>query len=191
MIKLLSSSQGSTLTEEPKLPRSQKLLKSWDEGACPRRYLVPKDRYHHVYFEALELAAAEIERLFNQSDLQLMKELELLLIKAGNGEKVKPISESVWEVFRNDVDPDHWMVQLSMIPNLIKTAFADNITIKKVTTVRTIDDATNQNEIYKGMFNEANKLLKIIYILHFLLLVQQPKYHFPFFVELKLSYEVL
>ena len=86
-----------------------------DEGACPHRYLVPKDRYRHVYFEALELAAGEIERRFNQSDLQLIKELELLLINAGNGDKVEPISESVWKYLENDVDPDHLMVQLSMM----------------------------------------------------------------------------
>ena len=116
-----------------------------------------------MYFEALELPAGEIERRFNQSDLQLIKELELLLIKAGNGEKVEPISESVWKYLENDVDPDHLMVHLSMIPNLIKTAFADNITIKKVTNVRTIADTMNQNEIYKGMLNEVDKLLWIYF----------------------------
>ena len=68
-----------------------------------------------MYFEALELAAGEIERRFNQSDLQLIKELELLLINAGNGDKVEPISKSVWKYLENDVDPDHLMVQLSMM----------------------------------------------------------------------------
>ena len=159
--QVVEQSSSSTVTEEPKFPRSRKLPKRLDEGACPHRYLVLKDRYRHVYFEALELATGEIERRFNQSDLQLIKELELLLIKAGNGEKVEPISESVWKYLENDVDPDHLMVQLSVIPNLIKTAFADNITIKKVTNVRTIADAMNQNEIYKRMLNEVDKLLRI------------------------------
>ena len=72
------------------------------------------------------------------------------------------------EVFRKYVDPDHLMVQLSMIPNLIKSAFADNITIKKVTNVRTIADAMNQNEIYKGIvLNEVDKLLRIYFTFPF------------------------
>ena len=57
--QVVEQSSSSTLTEEPKLPRSQKLPKRLDEGACPHLYLVPKDRYRHVYFEALELAAEE------------------------------------------------------------------------------------------------------------------------------------
>ena len=61
------------------------------------------------------------------------------------------------------MDLDHLMVQISMMPNLIKTAFVDNITIKKVTNVRTIADAMNQNEIYKGMLNEVDKLLRIYF----------------------------
>ena len=52
-------------------------------------------------------------------------------------------------------------MQLSMIPNLIKTAYADNI---KVTNVRTIADAMIKSEIYKGMLNEVDKLLDIFYI---------------------------
>ena len=76
-----------------------------------------------------------------------------------------------------------------MIPNLIKTAFADNniITIKKVTNVRTITDAMNQSEIYKGMLNEVDKLLKIYFTFPVTIIVQQPKD----LVELRLSYEVL
>ena len=48
-----------------------------------------------MYFEALELASGEIGRRFNQSDLELIKELELLPIKAANGEKIEAISEPV------------------------------------------------------------------------------------------------
>ena len=87
----------------------------------------------------------------------------MVLLKAGSGEKLEPISEFVWKYFLNNVDPDHLMVQRSMISNLIKTAFADNITTKKVTNVRTIADAMNQNEIYKGMLNEVDKLLRIYF----------------------------
>ena len=37
---------------------------------------------------------------------------------------------------------------------MIKTAFANNISIKKVTNVRTIADAMQQSEVYRGMLSE-------------------------------------
>jgi len=41
-------------------------------------------------------------------------------------------------------------VQLSMLPDMIKTAL--NGTIKRVTNVRTIADTMMQSEIYQNMF---------------------------------------
>ena len=53
-----------------------------DEGASPHQYLVPKDRYHHAYFEVMELAAGEVERRFKQSDLHIIRKIEKLLLDA-------------------------------------------------------------------------------------------------------------
>ena len=52
----------------------------------PHHYLEPKDRYRHIYYEALELVAGEVERRFDQPDLQVIKDLEMLLLSAANGE---------------------------------------------------------------------------------------------------------
>ena len=38
-------------------------------GAPTHRYPDPKDRYCHIYFEALELATGEIKRRFDREDL--------------------------------------------------------------------------------------------------------------------------
>ena len=46
-----------------------------------------------------------------------------------------------------------------MIPDMIKTAFDGNV--RKVT--RTLADAMNKNEIYKGMLSEVDRLLKIYF----------------------------
>ena len=43
---------------------------------------------------------------------------------------------------------------------MIKTAFAD-VPIKKVINVRTIANAMQQINIYKGMLSEIDKVLKI------------------------------
>ena len=60
--------QSSSLTNEPNPPRNKKFPRRLDEGHCPHRYLSPKDKYRHDYFETLELAVGEIMR-FRKSDI--------------------------------------------------------------------------------------------------------------------------
>ena len=52
-----------------------------------------------------------------------------------------------------------------MLPDMIKTAFAGDVLIKKVTNVRTIANAIQQSEIYKleEMLSEIDKVLKICF----------------------------
>ena len=38
-------------------------------GESPHLCKEPKDRYRHIYFEALALVAGEVERRFDQPDL--------------------------------------------------------------------------------------------------------------------------
>ncbi len=47
-----------------------------EDGAQPYRFVSPKDRYRHAYFEALEQA---IDRRFDQSDLSVVVEIESFL----------------------------------------------------------------------------------------------------------------
>ena len=43
-----------------------------------------------------------------------------------------------------------------MIPDMIKTAFDGSV--KKVTIMRTLTDAMNNSEVYRGMLSEVDKL---------------------------------
>ena len=45
-------------------------------------------------------------------------------------------------------------IQLLMVADMIKTSLKDKMAIKEVTNVRTIADAMQQSEIYKGMLTE-------------------------------------
>ena len=71
---------STTFTDEPGLPRQRKLPRRYDGGESP------KARYRHTYFEVLDLVVGEIERRFDHDDLPSVKLIELLLLKAGNGE---------------------------------------------------------------------------------------------------------
>ena len=118
------------------------------------RYQAPKDRYRHIYFEALELAYAEVERRF---DIQTF---QFLLVQAANDEILQP-DECLLKYRENDVDEGRLSVQLS---DLIKDAFQDtHIRIKSVTNVRTIAEAMNRSEIYKRMLGKVHKILKLTF----------------------------
>ena len=163
MFDLFYNLQASNLTEPPKLPRYRKVPKRLDGGERPHCYPDPKDRYRHIYYETLELVSGEIERRFNQSDLNTVKDLEELLLTAANGElgQEYQIPEALSSYLEGDIDQIRLKVHLSMIPDMIKTAF--DRSIKKVTTVRTLTAAMNKSEVYKGMLSEVDKLLQIYF----------------------------
>ena len=139
-------------------PVTGKKPKRLDGGESPHRFLTPKDQYRHTFFESLELPAGEVEKRF---DLHLIKKIEGLLLNAGNGQSTD-IEADVQEYLKQDIDCSRLQMQLSMIPDMIKTAFP-NHPVLKVTNVRTIADAMNQNGIYKSMLSELDKCLKIFF----------------------------
>ena len=70
------------------------------------------------------------------------------------------IEADVQEYLKQDIDCSRLQIQLFMIPDMIKTAFS-NCPVLKVTNVRAIAGAMNQNSIYKSMLSELDKYLKI------------------------------
>ena len=58
-----------------------------------------------------------------------------------------------------DFDQERLKCQLSLIPDMIKTA--TDGTINKVTHIRTIADIMQRSSIYQGMLSEVFKLLKL------------------------------
>ena len=101
-----------------------------------------------------------MERRFDQTDLHIIKDLELLLLSAANGERFQ-IPKALSSYMEGDVDQACLKIQLLMILDMIKTAFDGSI--KKVTIMRTLTDAMNKSEIYKGMLSEVEKLLKMYF----------------------------
>ncbi len=149
------------LTEEPCLPRYRRRPRRLDDGEHPHNYQVPKDRYRHIYFEVLELVYGEIESRFDQADFRIMQSLENLLLKAANGEVLKP-EQSLLAYLERDIDTEKFAIQLHMITDMIKNAF-QNHPIKSVTNVRTIAEGMSQSEMFKRMLGEVHKVLKLYF----------------------------
>ena len=151
------------LTEEPCLPWHRTIPKRFDDGGPPLWYNNPKEKCHQAYFQTLDLAVGEVEKRFEQTDLHIIENIEVLLLKAGNGELIGSIPPVVQNYLSQDFDQDCLKTQPSLVNNTIKTANEGNVPITKVTNVRTIAKAMNTSEIYKTMLSKVYKLLQLYF----------------------------
>ena len=123
-----------------------------DEGSHPHRFSSPKDLYRQAYYEVLDLAVGELQKRFKQSDLNIVRDIETLLINSanGNGKDAVDITKETEEyLVAHHVD----IARLPMMPDAIKTIWKgpENVPLK-VTSVRTIVDAFNSSNIVKRTF---------------------------------------
>ena len=77
-----------------------------------------------------------MEKRFDQPDLHTIKDIEVLLLKAGNGEVIDSIPLVIQSYLDKDLDQDRLRTQLSLVSDMIKTAFIGSIPVTKVTNVR-------------------------------------------------------
>ena len=127
-----------------------------DHGSSPHTYACVKDMYMygHAYYEALDLVSEEVERRFQQSDINTIKEIEVFLLSASNRDVIDTSPDTVVDFLKNDAEVDHLKIQLHVLPDLINTALAGSI--KKATYIRTIVDALVKSNIYQNMLHEVN-----------------------------------
>ena len=151
--------ESASLTEEPCRLRQRKLPRRFDDGSAAHQYENPKSRYRHLYFEVLELAAGEVDRRFDHEDLHTIKEIELLLLNAGNGENLDSFHPLVSSFLQNDFDLDRLKTHLSLVNDVIKEANTGSVPVRRVTNVRTISEAMNTSQIYKTMLSKCTSFL--------------------------------
>ena len=78
--------------------------------------------HHHAYYEALDLVSKEIERRFQQSNIDKIKEIEVVLLSATNGDVIDTLPDNVADFLKNDVEADCLEIQLHMMPDLIHSS---------------------------------------------------------------------
>ena len=113
-----------------------------------------------VYFEALDFLIEELTDRFEQrAVMKPVLGLESLLVKSANGEpfsdELKEVQESV---YGPDFDIERLKNQLAVLVDVIRQAL---LSVKKVSSIRTICDAMNTQSVYKEMFTETHKLLRL------------------------------
>ena len=94
--------------------------------------------YRHKYFEVLDLLISEIRRRFHQPSFTILHDIEQLLVNSCNATSVEfPQSEA--DIYAADLKVDCLRIQLSMLPDVIRTANKEyGFTVKKVTSLNTI-----------------------------------------------------
>ena len=148
------------LTSEPSLPRKRKVPRKINDGASPHEYRSPRERHRHLYFEVTELTAGEVERRFVQPDIQLISAIESTILEFSNNTPTTSLPASLQTYLNEEFDLEKLKLQLSMIPDVLRTATSG---VKEVTNVRTVAMAMSKSEIYKGMLQEVDKLLKLYF----------------------------
>ena len=145
---------------EPQLPRYRRVPMRLDEGSQPHRYDSPKNYYRHLYYEACDLLLRELEDRFDQHDvLKPVLSLENVLLKTANREEFKEELQAVkLSCYKDDIDLDQFQKQLPLCIDMIQQALPG---VKRVTSVRTICEAMNTQDVYKSMLCEIHKVLRL------------------------------
>ena len=153
--------EAKDLTEGPVLPRQRRLPRRYNDGATSHSFSTPEEYFRKQYFEAHDILIAELDRRFQQNAFTVLKDIENLLIDASNG-KITPPSTQVVELYQNVILFDRLLIQLPILPDLLKTANKEqHLGIKKVTNMSTICELFNSCEISKTMLSEVFELVRL------------------------------
>ena len=97
--------ESQSLTAEPSLPRNRKLPRRLDhESSAPHQHLCARDMYRQTYFVAIDTVSEEIKRRFDQSDIQLIQDIETLLLVSANGNVTDTLSQALVRFLEGDID---------------------------------------------------------------------------------------
>lgn len=112
--------QAKDLTDPPALPRYRNSPRRLDDGSVAHQFNDPKEYFKRQYFEVLDLLMNELKRRFQQErGIPVAAAIEKILLDCSNGRAVSLPQQL--EIYKSDLDLAQLRIQLSMLPDLIKT----------------------------------------------------------------------
>ena len=120
------------MIDEPQLPLYGKKPRRLNDGSNPHCFLTAEDQYRQAFFKSMELAAREVERCFDQPHLYLIRKIESLFLNAANNVSTD-VEAIVKEYLKPGIDCSHLIIQLCMIPDMIKKTALSIQPVSKVT----------------------------------------------------------
>ena len=113
-------------TDEPLLARKRKTPRQFEEGIAPAEFAAsPKNEYHRVFFECLDLAVMSIRNRFDQKSFKTFSNVEQLLFKACKGQNYEEELDFVWNFFTNDFTKVELAAELLSLRTLYVSEIAD------------------------------------------------------------------
>ena len=154
--------EAESITNEPTLPRQRQIPHRINDGCCNYQFSSPKDYFRQQYFETLDLLRSEIMWRFNQPTFDIMSEMENMLVHSCNQIDENKDYKNFDEMYKDDIDINKLKIQLSLLPDVLKTSNEEHkIGIKKVTKVKTICEMFNVCKFPKTMLSEVDKVLRL------------------------------
>ena len=100
--------------DEPQLARRRKAPRRFEQGKPPAEFAAtPKDEYHQVYFETLDLATTSICSRFDQKGFKIFSNVQQLLFKACSIEQsLNEELNMVCDFFYDDFSKEDLLAQL-------------------------------------------------------------------------------
>ena len=144
----------------PSLPRYRRAPRRLDEGTSPHQFSTPKDYFRCHYYQVRDLLLRELEDRFEQSKvLPSVLALEHLLIAAANGRNYEEYLDNVSKsCYKDDFNFGNLRKQLPLRVDVVKNATPK---VKEVTSVHTIGEAMNVQNVYKVMLSEVHNMLRL------------------------------
>ena len=91
-----------------------------------------------------------------------MGEMENMLVDSCNEKDKNGNYENFEEMYKGDIDMNKLKIQLSLLPDVLKTSNEEHkMGIKKVTMVKTVCEMFNVCKFPKTMLSEVDKVLKL------------------------------
>ena len=154
--------RAESITNEPTLPRQRQIPHRINDGCPNYQFSSPKDYFRQQYFETLDLLRSEIMRRFNQPTFDIMSEMENMLVHSCNQIDENKDYKNFEEMYKDDIDINKLKIQLSLLPDVLKTSNEEHkMGIKKVTKVKTICEMFNVCKFPKTMLSEVDKVLRL------------------------------
>ena len=145
---------------QPELPRYRRRPPRYEDGGEPHQYSSARGYYRHTFFEACDLLSAELEDRFEDQHIpDSVLAIEQTLLKAANGEDCQNQRASLAEsCYKHDINWSDLNRHILLLQDVIKKGTP---CVKKVTSIHTICEAMNSNNVFKEMLPTVHQLHRL------------------------------
>ena len=145
--------------DEPELPRQKQCPVHYENSSNTH---TPVSYYRKIFFEACDVLHGELEQCYSSQHITSIIAIEKILINAANGLELQAEYKENFKhsCYKDDVDITTLETHLKLLPDVIKQGIPF---IEEVTSVATVCDAMNTNNLYKQMLPTVHNLIRLYY----------------------------